>query len=815
MVARPGAYQSYFTAGELAPETHGQFGLKSFYSAAGELTNVEPVAQGGFRLMARSRKLGRIRRQLSDLATSQETDSSGAFAGPGTVFEIRFAAAQPVSVVAVSGFSSDHTDDLEDALQIEWDNGSSWSAFGPAMRLTPSARNQMRALEPGAPVSAVGIRVRLATTPPASIDITVTSLTARSEGAEYTSERTRPFTFDDNETYTYVLSERHVDIYKDGVLTGAAETEFLAAEVDNVIAEQRFDTLLLFHPARRSRRILRDGSDAEWPWDDVPFTDVPQVDLGGAYVNITDIWSVYVQHPTGGRYGRVVTVTIDGEETEGVTVVDTGGDDDADIDAFCASLAVAIEALPSVAAGIACTRDAVTATFFRFVIQFTGTGNEGGGRSLAAAVVSHADSAATVAHSQIGELGGEDLISDTRGWAACARFYQDRLWTGGFAAKKGALLASATGDYFNLNIEIASDTGAILANLDTEGAERLQRIERSRHLVLFTSDAEYFVSDRTIGRNTPLNIVEASRNGSAPQVPVVSSEGELYYISKNRSVAYAALYSDISQAYDSQPMSLLASHLVDGIVDAALQRPETESDAARYFLPREDGAMAVGILIRNQDVTGFVRWTTDGAVKSVCVDGANVPYLIVERQVDGEGVRFYERLEQNLLVDCATDIVNAPAATTVAGLGDYEGAEVWAIADGVPLGPFTVTGEQITLQDPAANVTVGRWTPPRMMPLPIPRLVAERTVLARPIRVHTVKADVIATTSIAIAGNGGPVNDVPLYFAGLSDQDIVEPFTGELSVGGLSGYTATGEVLVTQVRPGTLQVRDMTREAKL
>ncbi len=816
MVARPGLHQANLSGGELDEDLHSRFDIKPFYSGAGTMTNIEPIAQGGFRQLPRTRKLARIRGSLTAAAVAAITDNSGNFDAPGTIYQIDFSSTAMIGAVAVTGFlATGLTAKIEAALQVEYYDGSTWLALGAAFRLTGAIRNIMRARVPGAPVAAEGVRVRLVITPGSTLALAVGGLTARVEGMAYGAVRHRSFTFDDDEAYIVVITAGHVDIFRDGVFVGAAMTGLAEADVLRIDVAQRFDTLMMFHINLRSWRLLRDASDDEWPWDDVPFTELPQVDYDGIYTNTVDQWTMYVQHPGGGRYGRIISLTINGEETSGVEVIDGAGNSNADIDDFCNSLEVAIDALPSVANGVTVVREQVTGTLFRVRIDFTGGTNEGAVFTLAAQVVSHTDSAATVGHTQIGEYGGEDLIGDARGWAACARFYQDRLFTGGFKSKRSALMASVTADYFNLNVKIAADTGGILNNIDTEGAERLQRLVQSKHLVLFTSDAEYYISDRTISRNSTPNIVRSSDNGSAPTVPIVSNEGELLYISKNRSVAYAATYSDISQSYDSEPISLTASKLVDEIHDAAIQRAEEETDAARYLLPRDDGTMTIGLLVRNQEISGFVRWVTDGGVKAIAVDGKNVPYLAIERQVNGAAVQFLEAFEGGLIFDCATDITLSPASTTVTGLNDYEGAEVWAVADGFTQGPFTVTGATIELGEAASNVTIGRWTPLVFKPLPIPRLKDERIVVERPMRVHTVRANLIGTTSIAVGGNGRPARDVALTRAGQVTDAPPAAFTGPISVTGIPGFTETGEIEITQVRPGRLHVRDFTREAKI
>jgi hypothetical protein len=817
MTARPGPRQTSWNQGEISPEAHARTELKQVYSAAKSMIGCEPVPQGGFRLLPRTRKLGRIRRGLSVQASSGIVYTLGPHAAPATLAVVSFAAPIPLAAVTIGNFYANLA--VNDALLVEWRHPTTgvWSAIGSAFDVGLEARNRTAAFQPGLGIVADQVRVRLVVAPGGATTFGIVAITCQGEtGTADQPVRVKPFTFSSEQAYDAVFTPGHVDFWRDGVFVGASVIGLASDQVDMIVETQRFDTMLVFHEDVASLRIFRDGADHEWRVDSVPFENVPQVDLGGSYVQVTDTWQIFIRFPTSGDphdngIGLYVAVNVDGEDTPGIQV--TGAPDWA---AFTAALLAAIENLPSVNPGLT-SSFAVGTGVAVVTIGFAGAGNNGRAFALSARVVNSVTAAATATHIQIGETGGESLMSVGRGWPACGAFYQDRLVTGGFKAKKGAILASVTGEYFDLNIKVQATTGAILLNLDTDGAERVQRLVRGRHLLIFTSEAEYFISDRQVQRGQPVNIVECSRNGSAAGVPIVASEGSLVYATKKRSLLMAATYSDVSQAYESEPISLLASHLVTEIADMAIMRATDETDAERLLLVRDDGLMVVACLIRNQEVGGYVRWLTDGAVKAVSVNGSNRPTLAVHREVDGETIGFLERFEDELLLDCATDKTLSIGDTLVSGLEDYEGASVWAIADGFVSGPFVVEDAEITLPHPVmtTTVTVGRWTPPEMETLPPARDVGPRIVLQRPGRIHTVRVNVIDTTSIAVGANGGTPKDQPLYRAGMATDQPLAPQTGLVDIEGLPGFVDEPTVRITQTRPGKLQVRDLVTEARL
>jgi hypothetical protein len=339
---------------------------------------------------------------------------------------------------------------------------------------------------------------------------------------------------------------------------------------------------------------------------------------------------------------------------------------------------------------------------------------------------------------------------------------------------------------------------------------------QGQYLGLLTSGGEYHLSDRALKRNTAPTIVRSSINGSSARVPPLVQENSIIYVNREETVVYAATYDAVSTSFQSVPLSVLSSHLIEHIRGADLQLAHRATDAQRLLLPRDDGVLVVAGLIRNQDVSPFFRWETDGVVRAICVDGANRVNLIIDRTVGEQTRRFLEIWDDDLLFDAAVTRSFSEATTFVDGLDMHEGATVWAMLDdGWIEGPFVVTNAVITLDHPASTVVVGRWTAPICETLPLVRDLGGRQVLRRPARVHTVQLDVIDTTSIAVGANGGEAKNVPLARFGDPGDTPTPGRTGNLVVTGISGFSIDGQVTITQTRPGRLQVRDITIQARV
>ncbi len=622
------------------------------------------------------------------------------------------------------------------------------------------------------------------------------------------------FTVDRDNAYVAVLTAGSGRLFELGAPVGTIALPFADAEIPFVRSVQRRETMFLFHQAHPPRRVMRHGADTAWTTDDVVWTEIPRVDYGGTYVDTAEVWVLRLTW-TGDTVvvGLGFQISVDGEQSTMITVPSASGSPD--WAATATAIRAAIEALAGVDAGIAVTLGAAGGRYQEFQVTFTGGRNAGQNFTVTGAVALDTTASLNTSRTTKGKPGGEEMMSVSRGWLRCGAWFQDRLLLGSLAAKPSAFAASRTGEYFDLNVELQSESGAMLVNLDADGGEEILHLIQGQYLGILTNCAEYHLADRALKRGTPPNIVRSSTNGSSARVPPVEQENSILYVSREETVVYAATYDAVSTSFQSVPLSILSSHLITGIRGADLQVSHQATDAQRYFLPRDDGLLVIACLIRNQDVSPFVRWTTDGRVRAVCVDGANRPHLVVDRLVGGEWRRFLEVMDDDTLFDAAVTRTFSTPTVVVDGLGAHEGATVWADADGWIEGPFTVSAGRITLAHPASVVTVGRWSPPVATTLPLVRDLGGRQVLKRPARVHTVQLDVIDTTSIAIGANGGTPKDVALGRFGDPVDAPPPPRTGDVIRTGLTGFSLEGLVTITQVRPGRLQVRGLTIQARV
>lgn len=633
-----------------------------------------------------------------------------------------------------------------------------------------------------------------------------------------------PFTDADGVAAILIASPASFRVWSNGAEVASIVSPYDADHLIELDVCQQLDTAFFWHRSVSPRRIVRTSPTA-WAIDEAPLEHLPNWDYGAVYTNgVAAVWEIefFGVDATTSFY-----LTISKQDTPSLSI-QTSTDTFLGLiarDAVAASLQAAILALPNVSPGLTVTATSDT----KYVITFGGEGNEGDGWAVSVKVVNNAGAAIISYHKVIGIMPGEPVISELRGWPRTGVFYQQRLLMAGFGSLPNAWIYSIEGDYYNFDDRLDEANGPALVPMDIPGGEAIVKLFAGRNLMIYTSFSEYWLSDRAISKLTAPNHVLASSYGSRPGIPVLENEGGSLSLQKGGSVICECRYTDVQGNYETQSISLVGAHLFEGLRTHAIQRAATRGSANRYLAVRNDGDARIGTILREQEITGFGRLTTDGDFIDVTVDGDNRAFAIIERDRGGSRVRSLERFSSADLLDAAVDVVLDPPSAFVSGLDRHEGHVVWAIADDDVFGPYTVVDGAIALPRPVSSATVGRWSPPVIETLPLSMLVAEGVWLAKGTRIHTVRISIEDTTSIAVAANfvksdpeqsplaaaAGKIIAVPLRRWGQAADvgELAAPKSGWITVSGLKGYSDEPTVLITQLRPGRLTIKSIVIEA--
>lgn len=798
-------------SGEIDPDAHSRIDIKQYYSGAAAMKNYEPVPQSGFRLMGGTRLIARRRGALSAIAITGAALDAGPHTGTQTVWSGTIAgvlAVVHVTDISVSAGTGTFT--------VEANIGGAWSAIGSAMACSPSDATRTFAVPPQTGQAATAIRIRL--TFSESATVALGDVAAYSEAAPAADARFVALTADDGSTYQCSVTPGMFDAFTDQGHAGSALLPLTTADMlPDLDFYAEADTIGIFHNSTvLSQRIRRFGAGNAWSVDAWPYEGIPEVDLGGTYAKTNDVWDVFIRWADNQII--YMAVTVNGEVTPGIPLTDSLGTPigtsagSADWNKFASDVETALQALPSLGAGVTVSITTPSALSKKLSINFGGD-YAGIEYELSAIIVNTTEASSLASHNIVGKTEGEPLFSGTKGYPGTVELAQDRLVYARIPAKTGAAAFSATGDYFNINIEASGDTAARLDNIRSQISETIYHVKESKYLLVFSNRAAYFATNREITATQPLNFVKTSETGIRPNTKSVDLDGLVYYASNNGEQLISLAYDDVTTNYTANPETLLASHLISGVKRVVRQIAEQQQDAAKMWILRSDGRLVAGQVIRNQDITGFCEWrlADSGQAREIAMDGENRLWLEAAR-TNG---RFIEMYDPDCLFQCAMTS-SCDIAGVVSGLDALEGRSVWAEAQGYVLGPYTVSGGAIDLEDYySGDVTVGLWIAPVFQSMPQPLIVNQDDIVFRPGRIHSLHVNVIETTSIAIGANGEAAQHINLARGGDPLDLPVPERTEMISRYGMLGSQVGPRVEITQTRPGKCRVRDMALEAKL
>lgn len=231
-------------------------------------------------------------------------------------------------------------------------------------------------------------------------------------------------------------------------------------------------------------------------------------------------------------------------------------------------------------------------------------------------------------------------------------FHEDRLWFGGHSARRSGVWGSRVGAYYN-HLPGSNDADAIATGLQSGQVNEVFHLLSHNHLLILCDGGEFFVPTSQNRPITPATIVvkRQSGNGTTRKVrPAVFDKAGLY-AQATGNVVRDLNYDDTQQAYSSEAVSLLSTHLIRTPVDLAILPGTTDRPEQYAFCVNgSDGSMAVFNSLKSERITGWTLWTTDGLYKSVCVAGGKL-FAIVERTIGGLAKRYLEEFGQRYTLD--------------------------------------------------------------------------------------------------------------------------------------------------------------------
>lgn len=411
------------------------------------------------------------------------------------------------------------------------------------------------------------------------------------------------------------------------------------------------------------------------------------------------------------------------------------------------------------------------------------------------------------------------------GFPAVPSFFQERLVLAATADKPQTFYLSQPGNYFNFDTSSpVQPTDAITATLVAGVLNTIKAIVSSTAgMLILTDKSSWLVNGGTSGSAvSPESIVANAQSfiGANDVPPIVANYDVLYVQGKGSGVRDLA-YNIYFNVFTGTDISIISSHLFYGF--EILEWAWAEQPFYVVWAIRDDGVMLSLTFLKEQDFIGWSHHVTNGSFLSVATvtentDTGNVDavYVVVEREVEGNTVKYIERMAERSFNGDASGAWCVDAALQYNGTlqDSFTGAEHLAglvctgLADGIVIPPFTMPANgEFTIPTPAAVVTVGLGFTCDLQTLALD--VGEPSIQGKTKKIPCVDVRVKDTLGLSIGNDFDHltamkdliVGNVSSMLTGQESQIVTGLVTGDARTFLNPTYTIPGQYCIRQSYP--------------
>jgi hypothetical protein len=564
------------------------------------------------------------------------------------------------------------------------------------------------------------------------------------------------FIYSKDLAYMLEFGDLYMRIYSpNGVYLGVElvtpYTEAMLPDIDYV---QGADTMFLFHPLVPQQRLRR-FTNASWDLSAVNFT-VPPFDEQGlspattltlsavsGVVTATAAAAVFLPSDVGRNLSALAGIgAITGyTSTTVVTVTVTN----AFLSTSLASgswnmdlspqTSVTPSAVGPVGAAITLTLDDSgwrAGDVGKYVRMNTGIAKITGFTSdtIVAATVVTVLTSATLAPALSWSLEAT-VWSAANGYPRTGTLHEQRLWCAGSTKYPQTIWGSRTALYYDFT-KGSADSDACIFTISSDEINPISYLVSNRSMLIHTYGGELSMAGGNEKPITPTNVQIKPQTGYGSKIvrPLLVGK-ECIFVQRSGRKVRAMSYSFQIDGYQAPDLTVLAEHITTtGVVSMAYQQDPDQM----LWMVLTDGTLISCTLDRDQQVNGWARHYTDGAVESVStipIGTQDQLWVIVRRTINGVTKRYVEYLDNTfqpiypvavdplampplatiLTYGCTVDagivIDNVAGQTVFTGLGHLEGKTVDIVADGSPMPQQVVTAGQITLPRSSKRTLIG------------------------------------------------------------------------------------------------------------
>ena len=303
-------------------------------------------------------------------------------------------------------------------------------------------------------------------------------------------------------------------------------------------------------------------------------------------------------------------------------------------------------------------------------------------------------------------------------YPSAVTYYEQRRCFAGTFTRPQMIWMTRSGTESDMSYTLPSkDDNRIKFRIAALEASRVLHLVPLSQLIALTESTEFRVTSVNSDALTPtsISVKPQAYVGSSEVQPIISNSSMVYVASRGGHVREMG-YNWQASGFVTGDLSLRAAHLFedDRVVDMA----QAKAPVPTIWCVMDNGSLLGLTYLPDQNVGAWHRHDTkNGHFESVAVvpEGEeDALYAVVRREINGQTVRYIERLheryfeniEDAFYVDCGATY-RGNETSTISGLTWLEGEEVAILANGKVLPNQVVTDGKVSLSEPATLVHVG------------------------------------------------------------------------------------------------------------
>jgi len=758
---RQDVIQSSFLSGVLSPEAAARVDTDAYNQGLLTGVNIVPRPLGGVRRRPGLRFIDTLPNVLTRVTSLTPTAPNGGTAAnandastttllttttdvstvdPWVAVHYDLGAAAAIQFADVLNFKSTAGSSTEFRIQYSTNN-STWTDFGDTLELVDATGRSYRR----GSVTAVTARywriAKVGGTNMGAVDTSLQEFNLWTDSGTASEVRLFPFEVTTETRYVLALTDRHIGVYENGILLVSLPSPYPSADLFELDAAQNQDSLVLVHEDYQPRSVFPELGTMYV--DPITFASQPQYDYNDTSSPTATSCIQVITFASGWIQGETFQMELESARSGAITYA--GDATSKEQSATAANIAREVQKLYTVPAfeGVTCARTGTR----QYTVTFAGASAKD--YELMSATPLTATAAITVAQTQVGVARTENVWSTTRGWPRTTTFFEGRLFFGGSRSQPQSLFGSRVNQILEYEVEEAYDDDALFVQLAGQQLNAIQGLFAGRSLQFFTSGGEFRYAKTAGSPITPADApVNQTQYGSA-RIRPVTIDGATLFVQRTRKAIRDFRYDYEEDAYNSLGVSALAPHLINDVVGLTAWNGSRTDEISLVFVVNGDGTMAVYTSRREAKVSAWCQWTTQGLFKAGTALLEEI-YFAVRRTINGVSKLFLEVTDPDYYTDCAVQVANSPASTSVAGLTHLNGEEVRVRADDFILENNTPAAGAITLERVSTDVEVGLNFNPIVTPMPLNMMRPEGANFMRKRRVVKVRVNVLNTLGLLV-----------------------------------------------------------------